>query len=117
MLSALLVVFAAANAAVVLPAVLQATSSKTSIVGPDGSTIIAAAPEESLLADGTTGYAAAAYPAPITYPAFWAPRAALAYRAPPAVAYIAPDSAFEWPYIPESFEQFFDDGFYKLENK
>lgn len=133
----LFVAIAVISAAVFASAanILQGPGSRGTIVGPDGSSIVAAVQGGAIVADETPGAAAyAAAPVPVaTILAAPAPAAvapvvaapAVVAAAPAPVAFAAPVAATEgttvYPsedegqYVPDNLEKLYDDGSYKGE--
>lgn len=104
MLLILLATFAAARAAVFIPAsLIQTPNSRANVLGPDGTAVLAPPPPGAVLTDGNAAYA------PVPVPAFFA-----AYNGAP-VAFVAPPDPAR--YFPDSFEEFYDDGPYDGQTK
>lgn len=88
--------------------ILQGPSSRTTIVGPDGSSISAYAPGGQVILDGTPALVAPA--SPVVYAA---PAVAVAAPASPVRSVIAAN--LEGQYVPDNTEALYDDGSYKPE--
>ncbi|KAJ8963228.1 hypothetical protein NQ318_018694 [Aromia moschata] len=103
----------AVNAGLVVPAgnILQGPSTRTTVVGPDGSVISALAPGGQVITEGEAGAVAQAIPVAHVQAA---PLVAAPLAAAPLVAPVLPLAhELEGQYVHDNTEALFDDGSYK----